>query len=287
MKKAEKIGIIAKTTKRESKNVVENLINYLSQKKAKVLIDKETAKYVGMKRGLNRDQIASKVDLLVVIGGDGTLLSAARSAGKAKTPILGINLGSLGFLTEVALDELYESIDRGLKGKLTIDTRMMLQAEVFRKKKSMGKYSLLNDIVINKSALARIVDLSVEIEQYYVTTYKADGLIVSTPTGSTAYSLSAGGPIVFPDMKAILITPICPHTLTHRPLVVPDHVKIIITLLTEREDVYFTMDGQIGFPMRHGDVVTVSRSRDVVKLIRPCERNYFDLLRQKLKWGER
>ena len=150
----------------------------------------------------------------------------------------------------------------------------------------MGKYSLLNDIVINKSALARIVDLSVEIDGYYVTTYKADGLIVSTPTGSTAYSLSAGGPIVFPDMKAILITPICPHTLTHRPLVIPDHAKIAIKLLTE-EDVYFTLDGQRGFPMRNGDIVRISRSKNVVKLIRPFERNYFDLLRRKLKWGER
>lgn len=286
MKKVEKIGIVAKPTRKESKNVVANLIKYLSQKKINIVFDKEIGKLLGMKEGLNREQIASKVDLLVVIGGDGTLLSVARPAGKAKTPILGINLGSLGFLTEVALEELYESIDRGLKGKLTIDTRMMLQAEVLRKKKSMGKYSLLNDIVINKSALARIVDLSVEIDGYYMTTYKADGLIISTPTGSTAYSLSAGGPIVFPNMKAIMITPICPHTLTHRPIVVPDNVKITITLLTE-EDVYFTIDGQLGFPIHYGDIVTVSRSKDRVRLIRPHERNYFDLLRRKLKWGER
>ncbi len=286
MKKAEKIGIIAKTTRKESRQVVEKLVNYLRQKKAKFFLDEDSGTLIGAKGILKRDQITSKVDLLVVIGGDGTLLSAARSAGKTKTPILGINLGSLGFLTEVALDELYESIDRGLKGKLTIETRMMLQAEVFRKKRSLGKYSLLNDIVINKSALARIVDLSVEIDGYFVTTYKADGLIVSTPTGSTAYSLSAGGPIVFPDMKAILITPICPHTLTHRPLVIPDHAKIAIKLMTE-EDVYFTLDGQRGFPMRNRDIVRISRSKNVVKLIRPFERNYFDLLRRKLKWGER
>ncbi len=286
MKKAEKIGIIAKTTRKESRKVVMDLVNYLRRKKAKILLDRDTGTLIGAKESLERDQIAAKVDLLVVIGGNGTLLTAARSAGKTKTPILGINLGSLGFLTEVALNELYESIDRGLKGKLTLETRMMLQAEVFRKKKSLGKFSLLNDIVINKSALARIVDLSVEIDGYYVTTYKADGLIVSTPTGSTAYSLSAGGPIVFPDMKAILITPICPHTLTHRPLVIPSHAKIAIKLLTE-EDVYFTLDGQRGFPMRNGDVVRVSKSKNVVQLIRPFERNYFDLLRRKLKWGER
>lgn len=286
MKKAEKIGIIAKTTRKESRKVVKNLVNYLRRKKTLILLDRDTGTLIGAKGGLERDQIAARVDLLVVIGGDGTLLTAARSAGKTKTPILGINLGSLGFLTEVALDELYESIDRGLKGKLTIETRMMLQAEVFRKKESLGKFSLLNDIVINKSALARIVDLSVEIDGYYVTTYKADGLIVSTPTGSTAYSLSAGGPIVFPDMKAILITPICPHTLTHRPLVIPSHAKIAIKLMTE-EDVYFTLDGQRGFPMRNGDVVRVSKSKNVVQLIRPFERNYFDLLRRKLKWGER
>jgi NAD+ kinase len=286
MKKVEKIGIIAKTTRKESRQVVKHLVNYLRRKNAEILLDSDTGTLIGAKGGLKRDQIASRVDLLVVIGGDGTLLTAARSAGRTKTPILGVNLGSLGFLTEVALDELYESIDRGLKGKLNIEIRMMLQAEVLRKKKSLGKYSLLNDIVINKSALARIVDLSVEIDSYYVTTYKADGLIVSTPTGSTAYSLSAGGPIVFPDMKAILITPICPHTLTHRPLVIPDYAKIAIKLMTD-EDVYFTLDGQRGFPMRNGDIVRVSRSKNVVKLIRPFERNYFDLLRRKLKWGER
>ncbi|MEW5806288.1 MAG: NAD(+)/NADH kinase [Acidobacteriota bacterium] len=287
MKKVRKIGVVVKTKKRESREVILQLLDYARKNGLIVIPEAATARMIGARRGMAREKLAEKVDLIVVIGGDGTLLSVARSAGKKGTPILGVNLGGLGFLTEFSTDELFKYLDRAVVGSIALDKRMMLKVDILRKKRKIGSYSILNDIVINKAALARIIDLSIEIDGYYVTTYKADGLIVSTPTGSTAYSLSAGGPIIFPSMNAFVITPICPHTLTNRPLVVSDEVEIKITLLTSDEDVYVTLDGQVGFPMKASDIIKVVRSRNIINLVRPCERNYFDLLRRKLKWGER
>ena len=288
MKKIKKLGVVAKPTRRESKEIVLRLCDYAKKKGLKLIPDTRTAKMLGLKDGLEREKIGGRVDLLLVIGGDGTLLSVSKSAARAHTPILGVNLGSLGFLTEISLEELYKYLDRALAGDVILDKRMMLKAEIIRKNKVIGSYSILNDIVINKAALARIIDLSVDIDGYYVTTYKADGLIVSTPTGSTAYSLSAGGPIIYPSMKAFVITPICSHTLTNRPLVISDEVEIKITLSAgDDEVVYVTLDGQLGFPIKSEDVIKVVKSKDVVSLIRARERNYFDLLRRKLKWGER
>ncbi len=287
MRKIKKLGVVAKPTRRESKDVVLQLIDYAKNKGITIVPDRGTAKMMGMKEGHEREKIAGKVDLLLVIGGDGTLLSVSKSAAKERVPILGVNLGGLGFLTEISIEELYTYLDKALSGKVTIDKRMMLKADIIRKHKIVGSHTILNDIVINKAALARIIDLGVEIDGYYVTTYKADGLIISTPTGSTAYSLSAGGPIIYPSMKAFVITPICPHTLTNRPLVVSDEVEIKITLLAGDGDVFATLDGQLGFPIKAKDVIRVVKSKDTVSLIRARDRNYFELLRRKLKWGER
>jgi len=287
MKKIKKLGIVTKTTRRESKGIVLRLYDYAKKKGLKLIPDTGTAKMLGLKDGFEREKIGRKVDLLLVIGGDGTLLSVSKSAAKSRIPILGVNLGSLGFLTELSLEELYKYLERALAGDVTLDKRMMLKADIIRKNKVIGSYSILNDIVINKAALARIIDLSVEIDGYYVTTYKADGLIISTPTGSTAYSLSAGGPIIYPSMKAFVITPICPHTLTHRPIVISDEVEIRIILNAGDGDVFVTLDGQLGFPIKSEDVIRVVKSKDVVSLIQARERNYFELLRRKLKWGER
>ncbi len=287
MKKIKKLGVVAKPTRQESKDVVLQLIAYAKRKEITIVPDIGTAKMMGVKEGYEREKIAGKVDLLLVIGGDGTLLSVSKSAAKARVPILGVNLGSLGFLTEISLKELYTYLDEALSGKVTLDKRMMLKADIIRKDKIVSSHTILNDIVINKAALARIIDLGVEIDGYYVTTYKSDGLIISTPTGSTAYSLSAGGPIIYPSMKAFVITPICPHTLTNRPLVVSDEVEIKITLLAGDGDVFATLDGQLGFPIKPKDVIQVVKSKDTVSLIRARDRNYFELLRRKLKWGER
>jgi NAD+ kinase len=227
------------------------------------------------------------VDLIIVLGGDGTLLSAARLIGDNDVPILGVNLGSLGFLTEITLDEMYISLEQILQNKFTTTRRLLLTAHVCREEERLTEYSALNDVVITKSALARVIDLQACINGQYVTTYKADGLIVATPTGSTAYNLAAGGPIIHPDMHALIMTPICPHTLTNRPTVIPGTSEISITLKAENEDVFLTLDGQVGFALRYQDVVWIKKADHMIQLIRPPERNYFEILRTKLKWGER
>jgi NAD+ kinase len=226
-------------------------------------------------------------DLCVVVGGDGTLLSAARSLGGRPVPILGVNLGGLGFMTETGPEEAPSVFAEVLKGRFDVGRRMTLDATLLRSGKSVARQSVLNDVVISKSALARMIELKVIIDRHMVTLYRADGLIVATPTGSTAYSLSAGGPIIHPEMDALLIAPICPHTLTMRPLVVPGGAAVEITLNTDDSEVYLTLDGQIGFPLRARDRVRVRRGERPVLMVRSRRRNYFEVLRRKLRWGER
>jgi NAD+ kinase len=281
------VGLVSKPVPATHRSLLRDLSSWLTERGLRVLCDKEAARMTGARGGIDRDKLPRRCDLVVVIGGDGTLLSVARSACVTGTPILGINFGSLGFLTEVPRDELFPALEDVFAGRFETENRTMLAAHLIRRGKRLLSTSVLNDIVINKSALARIIDLSVSIDGHGVATYKADGLIVATPTGSTAYSLSAGGPILSPMVRAFQLTPICPHTLTHRPLILPDSATVEISLDHAPQDVYLTLDGQTGRPLRSGDIVRVSLSKQTVALIRPVNRNWFDLLRRKLKWGER
>lgn len=238
----------------------------------------------------DKQEIVHSVDIVVVLGGDGTLLSMADSIAAAGTslPILGINFGSLGFLTEVTLAELYESLEAALSGAARVEDRMMLQSTTARGDATMGRHVALNDVVITKAAHARMIDLSVSVGDEFVTRVKADGLIIATPTGSTAYNLAAGGPIVHPSVDAMILTPIAPHTLTNRPVVITGSSAVRVKPVIEsRDEVFVTFDGQAGFQLQEGDEIHVRRTERPLRLIRPSTRSYFDVLRQKLKWGER
>jgi NAD+ kinase len=226
-------------------------------------------------------------DLVIVMGGDGTLLHAARLIQGRTVPILGLNLGSLGFMTEITVEDFYSTLDDVLAGHFRTESRLKLTCRLYRDGAVVAEDEVLNDIVINKGALARMADHEMMIDGQYVTTYKADGVIVSTPTGSTAYSLSAGGPIVHPTVDCMIVTPICSHGLTQRPIVVPSERVITLELRRASEDVYLTLDGQLGHPMQLGDKVEVHRSANRVLLVRNPRMGYFSILRQKLRWGER
>jgi NAD+ kinase len=230
-------------------------------------------------------QAAATADLAVVLGGDGTLLAAARLLGSRQVPIVAINYGSLGFLTEVTLDEMYPALDRVLGGQFVAEERMMVDVQISRANKLVGDYRALNDVVINKGTLSRMIELEARVDNQYVSRFRADGLIVSTPTGSTAYNLSAGGPIIFPTMSAMIVTPISSHTLTNRPIVLSEYVEIEIILRSVQDDVCITVDGQVGLKLQMDDRVTVAKSAVAVKLVAPADKNYFDVLRGKLKWG--
>jgi NAD+ kinase len=282
------VGIVAKPHFSASRATVRRLAAFLDRRQIKCLCDPDTARLLGTRgRARTLPVLTSSVGLMLVLGGDGTLLGVARNMPPRPIPILGVNVGSLGFLTETTLDEVESMLEEALEGRFEVEERMMLQATIVRARKSITSQRLLNDVVINKSALARILEMNVKIDRSFVATYHADGLILSTPTGSTAYSLSAGGPIVLPSVHAFCITPICPHTLTNRPLVVPDSVGIEVTLQSGAEDVYCTLDGQVGLPMRAGDRLRVRRSGATLPLVIPKHRNYFDVLRRKLRWGTR
>lgn len=280
------IGIISKPKKEEIRQVVPPLIRWLEERKVKALIDQETGSMLDRaNQGIGRNELSSQVDMILVLGGDGTLLAAARVIDKKKIPILAINLGALGFLTGTALEEMYTSLEDVLAGKAKRQRRAQMQADVIRAGETISHFRALNDVVLNKAAIARILDFDVLIDGGYAASYRADGLIFSTPTGSTAYSLAAGGPVVEPSVDALLITPICAHTLSNRPLVVPDSVTIEATIKTPHESVFLTVDGQVGVALRTDDTVRVSKSEYSVELIVPPRQTYFDVLRQKLKWG--
>ncbi|HEX8115942.1 MAG TPA: NAD(+)/NADH kinase [Pyrinomonadaceae bacterium] len=234
---------------------------------------------------LAHDELVRSTDLFVVLGGDGTMIGAARLIGDAETPVLGVNFGTLGYLADFTVDDMLPALELVLAGDYTIDRRLMLSAAVERGGQGQMQDRVLNDVVISKSALARIIEIETRIDQKFVSRFRADGLIVSTPTGSTAYNLSAGGPIIYPSMNAVVITPICPHTLSNRPLVVPDDAEFEMTLKTPREEVALTLDGQVGMPLEYEDRVRVRKSRTGFNLIQAHTRNYFDVLRNKLKWG--
>ncbi len=229
--------------------------------------------------------LAGTVDLILVLGGDGTMIATARLMGDSEVPVLGINYGSLGYLTEFRIEELYTALESILAGNFRLDRRVMLDVELKRGETVLCRNRVLNDVVINKSALARIIEIEASLNQQFVNAFRSDGLIVCTPTGSTAYNLSAGGPIIFPSMNAVVITPICPFTLSNRPIVVPDNAVIELCLKTDHEDVALTLDGQVGFPLKVDDRVVISKSQTTFNLVQPSKRNYFDVLRDKLRWG--
>jgi NAD+ kinase len=230
-------------------------------------------------------EAAATADLAVVLGGDGTLLAAARLLGDHQVPIVAINYGGLGFLTEVTLEEMYPALERVLDGKFVAHFRMMMNVQVIRDGKEIVRYRALNDAVINKGSLSRMIELEARVDRQYVSRFRSDGLIVSTPTGSTAYNISAGGPIIFPTMSAIVMTPICSHTLSNRPIVLSEEVNIEIVLRSAQDDVHLTVDGQVGLPLRMDDLLVVTKSEVSVQLVAPPDKNYFDVLRGKLKWG--
>lgn len=283
-----RVGVVAKPDAGEAPEVLRRLITWLMGRGLVVVLDKETAALVPdtAASAVRRNDLPSQVDFLVVLGGDGTLLSVARAVGELGIPILGVNLGGLGFLTATTLDALTPALDALLGGRLVIENRMLLATRVQRGGKSVAEFLALNDVVIMKSAMSRIIDLTVAVEGQFAIGYRADGLIVATPTGSTAYSLSAGGPILFPTMDAVVLTPICSHTLTNRPIVLPGTLRIDVQLETN-QDVMLTVDGQVGFGLSEGDTVQVEQAKARVRLVRLPDKHFFSVLRTKLHWGAR
>jgi NAD+ kinase len=281
------IGIISRPRRSNLSVVVPPLLKWLEARGVQAFCDEETAGSLpGAPKGRTRQEVADSSELLLVLGGDGTLLAAAHLAAPRGIPILPINMGSLGFLTSFTLDELYPALEDGLAGLFSISQRVMLHVELERAGKVIESQRVLNEAVINKGALARMIELELAIDADFVCRYRADGLIVASPTGSTAYSLSAGGPIVHPAVESFVITPICPHTLSDRPLVVRDSSSIVIKLSGDTESVFLTLDGQRGIPLQATDGVRISRAKELLKLVQPPKKSYFEILRSKLKWGE-
>jgi NAD+ kinase len=283
------VGIISRPRREDIERVVPPLVSWLKAHGAEVACDSETSDCFGplAAQTRKREELPGCTDLLIVLGGDGTLLSAARLAAERKVPILAVNLGGMGFLTTVSQDDLYSILEEIFSGNHRVSERVMLEAEIVRGGAVIRRQNALNDAVLNKAALARIMDLELRVDDEYVTTYKADGLILSTPTGSTAYSLAAGGPIVYPSVAAFVVAPICPHTLTNRPLVIPDSATIDIDFKAEDDAVFLTLDGQIGFELVRGDHIRVRKAAEKLHLVRPTKKTYYQVLRNKLKWGER
>jgi NAD+ kinase len=281
------IGICVKRDQPQLAERVATLEEWLHDRGVEVVLDREAARWLA-RPGAELEELAARADLVIVLGGDGTLLSAARAIGERAVPLLSVNLGTLGFLAETSSDELYDALEQAFAGHLVVATRMRLDVEVERGGHVVERYLALNDAVIGKSALSRMIDLETRADGAFVTTYHSDGLIVATPTGSSAYSLSAGGPILLPEGESIVLTPICPHTLTQRPLVLPDRYRVeILVLDTRGGDVHLTVDGQVGVALEQGDRVTVARSAHPTRLLVSPHRSPFAVMREKLRWGER
>ena len=284
--KSKTVGILTKPKLPEGVNTLLAVVNWLRARSIDVLLDTTSASLLGEQGGYQKNQLANKADLLLVLGGDGTMLNAARLAGERSIPILGVNMGGLGFLTEVRLENLYPSLERVFANDFVLDERLMLRTHVHRPGEAVAQGVVLNDVVISKGTLARMIELRISIQGRFVTNLRGDGLIVSSPTGSTAYSLSAGGPIIDPAVHSLILTPVCPHTLTHRPLIVPGNTRIDVTLTSKDDGAMATLDGQVGMAMTQGDTVAIQTSEHRTRLIRFPDSNYYDVLRKKLKWGD-
>ncbi|HKZ01881.1 MAG TPA: NAD(+)/NADH kinase [Pyrinomonadaceae bacterium] len=286
-----RIGIVLKPHQPDALKTICDLINWLAERGLTMVgtpelererIEHETGCAV---ESVEADQIAASVDLMMVLGGDGTMIATARMVGDTEVPVLGVNYGGLGYLAEFRVEEIFTALESILAGKYRLDKRVMLAVELLRGDEQITRNRVLNDVVINKSALARIIEIEANLNGQFINSFRADGLIVSTPTGSTAYNLSAGGPVIFPSMDAVVITPICPFTLSNRPIVVPNDASIELCLKTANEEVALTLDGQVGFSLEFEDRVVIQKSRTTFNLIQPMNRNYFEALRTKLRWG--
>ena len=285
-----RVGLIAKRGLEAAAGVLAELAGWLEARGAQTVFETETAALAAVPGGrptVSRDELPGACDLLVVLGGDGTLIGMAGRIGRAGSdvPILGVNFGSLGFLTEITLPELFDALEATLEGRAAIEPRAMLAARTMRNDSIFADHIVLNDIVITKGAMSRIIEISVTVGDAPVTRVRADGLIIASPTGSTAYNLAAGGPIVHPAVDAMLLTPIAPHTLTNRPVVIPASSEVHLRPIMEGNEVFVTFDGQSGFPLQPGDLISVRRAPRPLRIIKSSERTYFDLLREKLKWG--
>jgi NAD+ kinase len=280
-------GIISKPGKEELATVVPEILRWLKRHGYEVVVDLETAEYTSGVRSVERDHLGDySLEFVVVLGGDGTLLSAARAVAKAAIPILGINLGSLGFLTEVPRSELFATLDGIEAGCCTVDERSMVHCDVMRQSEKIAEYDALNDVIVGKGTIARLNHCDVYVNRAFVSSYQTDCLIVATPTGSTAYSLAAGGPILMPSVGALVVTPVSAHSLTHRPLVVGDSAEIELVVKTGNDNVHLSVDGQIGMPLQDADRVICRKSQHKVKLLH-FHGTFFDVLRTKMKWGQR
>jgi NAD+ kinase len=284
MQRIATVGIISKPNIESAADIVSGLLAWLDARGVRYRCDEQTALYGGVAEWYAREDLPFGTELVIVLGGDGTLLSAARVVAGTEIPILAVNLGRLGFLTSIGVEDLYPELERALDGDIHIARRRMLACDLVRDEQIIGSYSALNDVVINKGMIARMIDLDTYVDSHLVTAYKADGLIISTPTGSTAYSLSAGGPIIYPTVGAFCITPICPHMLTNRPVIVSAS-SVIEIMNRGNEGTFLTVDGQVGEPMSEGDRVICRSSSKIISLIRPPKLLFFDVLREKLKWG--
>ena len=283
-----KIGVIAKTHRTDVAKRLKTALSWLSERGCELFVDQTVVQEFALEgvRGHPREEIPARADVIIVFGGDGTLLSAARLVRHHRAPILGVNLGTLGFMTEISLEELNEALERLLEGDYRISRRCTLKVQVKRNNGEVHEFQALNDAVINKGALARIISMDAYSGRDFIANFLSDGMIVATPTGSTAYSLSAGGPIIFPTESLIALTPICPHTLTNRPLIIPADNEVRV-VLRSGDDVMVTVDGQVGTEMLEGDTLVCTRSEHPIELIQPGHKTFFDILREKLKWGER
>ena len=291
MTSIKRIGVVVKPHRPEALETLCKLTEWLTTRDITLVgapavdrerIEHETGCVIEV---IPEEELPQKVDLILVLGGDGTMIATARMLGDCEVPVIGVNYGGLGYLAEFRIDELFTALESILAGDYKLEQRVMLAVELRRGNELVTKNRVLNDVVMNKSALARIIHIETYLNDQFVNSFRADGLIVSTPTGSTAYNLSAGGPIIFPTMNTVVITPICPFTLSNRPIVVPDDSVIEIRLMTEKEDVALTLDGQVGFPIQARDRVIIRKSNTTFNLVQPKNRNYFDLLRDKLRWG--
>lgn len=288
-----RVGVVAKARLQEATPHLVSVEKWLGERGVEAVFETATAVLMPTdprRRVADKQPLVSEVGLVLVLGGDGTLLSMADCIGRAglAIPVLGVNFGSLGFLTEVTLPELYPALQAALDGHAHVEERLMLRATTLRPSAPSTTEIALNDVVINKGARSRLIDLSVSVGDGLVTRVRADGLIIATPTGSTAYNLAAGGPIVQPNVEAIVLTPIAPHTLTNRPIVIPSSATVRVTpMLGERDEVFVTFDGQAGFELRGGDQISICRAGQPMRLIRPATRSYFEVLHEKLNWGKR
>ena len=281
-----KIGIITKEGLPEPVRILEGLLPWLEEKGLEPFVDAGAAGKLG-RPGYPRAEIARLVDLIITLGGDGTILSVARLVSPRGVPILGVNLGGLGFITEIGVERLREAVEKALSGDCPCEERMMLSAAIKRHGELIAEYTVLNDVVVNKGAAPRLIEIEAWVNGALMTTFRADGLIASTPTGSTAYCLSAGGPVLYPTVAGIVLAPICSHTLAMRPIVLPQEMEIGIKPVTKNVSVDLALDGQVGFSLRENDIVAVTRAAHNARLLVPFERDYFQVLREKLRWGSR